>query len=349
MDDSGQKHQRRIRYKGTHPTAFAEKYKELDPDNYAETIERVQKKGNTPAGTHRPICVQEILEILQIESGQTGLDATLGYGGHAQAMLERLAPEGHLFAIDADPIELPRTEERLRKLGYGPEILSVRAMNFADVDQLATETGPFQFVLADLGVSSMQIDNPIRGFSYKTDGPLDLRMNPQKGLPAAYRLRGMSEEEIEGMLVANADEPHAAAIAAAIIFQYRQGKDIATTSELRNVIRDALASLPKNEREAEIRKSCQRSFQALRVDVNHEYEALYAFLEKLPAILAPGGRVGILSFHSGEDRLVKKSFQQYFKDGVYQEIAPAVIRPSLEEQSANLRAGSAKLRWAIRS
>ncbi|MFH0993562.1 MAG: 16S rRNA (cytosine(1402)-N(4))-methyltransferase RsmH [bacterium] len=348
MDDSQQKHQRRPRYQGTHPTAYADKYKELDPEKYGDTVAKVLQKGNTPAGMHRPICVEEILDILQITPGETGLDATLGYGGHTQAMLERLDGRGRLFAIDADPIELPHTAERLAKLGYGPDILTVQTMNFADIDQLAATAGPFHFVLADLGVSSMQIDNPQRGFSFKAEGPLDLRMNPQKGIAAAYRLRAMTEAEIAGMLIENADEPHAAAIAQGIIAEYRQGRDIATTTQLQQVIRAALASLPKAERTEEIKKSCQRSFQALRIDVNHEYEALYAFLEKLPAILAPGGRVCVLSFHSGEDRLVKKSFQQYFREGLYREIAPEPIRPTPAEQSANSRARAAKLRWAIR-
>ncbi len=349
MDQPDQKHQRRVRYKGTHPTSFEAKYKELQPEKYAETIEKVIQKGNTPAGMHRPICVNEILDILQIKPGQTGLDATLGYGGHTTAMLKCLEQSGHLFAIDADPIELPRTQERLANLGYGPEILTVKPMNFADIDQLLPESGPFHFVLADLGVSSMQIDNPQRGFSYKTEGPLDLRMNPELGIPAAYRLKEMTQAEIEGMLQENADEPHALEIARAIVLENRKAPGISTTTQLQNVIKYALKSIPQNERDEEIKKACQRSFQALRIDVNHEFEALYAFLEKLPNVLAQGGRVAILSFHSGEDRLVKKSFQYYFREGIYREIAPDPIRPSLEEQSSNSRAHSAKLRWAIKA
>lgn len=349
MDDSEQKHQRRVRYAGTHPKTFAEKYKERQPEKYADTIAKVLQKGDTPAGTHRPICVNEILAILDLVPGQTGLDATLGYGGHAAEILKRLDHKGRLYAIDADPIELPRTRERLAALGYGPDLLVCRRMNFADVDRLLPESGPFRFVLADLGVSSMQIDDPSRGFSYKTDGPLDLRMNPEEGMPAAYRLKAMTSAEIEGMLAENADEPHAADIARAIVAERRKGTDIATTAQLRTVIRDALATLPPAEREEEIRKSCQRSFQALRIDVNREFEALYEFLEKLPAILDRGGRVAILSFHSGEDRLVKKSFQHFFREGVYRDIAPEFIRPSIDEQKSNLRARSAKLRWAIRA
>ena len=349
MDNPEQKHQRRVRYSGTHPTTFEAKYKELQPEKYAETIEKVIQKGNTPAGMHRPICVNEILELLQIHPGQTGLDATLGYGGHTQAMLKCLDQKGHLYAIDADPIELPRTTERLAKLGYGAEIVIIKHMNFSQADELLPESGLFDFILADLGVSSMQIDNPERGFSYKTTGPLDLRMNPEIGIPAAYRLKEMSQAEIEGMLAENSDEPHAAEIARAIVLENRKAPGISTTTELQAVIKYALKGIPQQERDEEIKKACQRTFQAIRIDINHEFEALYAFLEKLPQLLSPGGRVAILSFHSGEDRLVKKSFQRYFREGVYKDVAPDPIRPTMEEQNANSRARSAKLRWAIKA
>jgi len=349
MDNNDSKHQRRIRYKGTHPKSFEAKYKELQPEKYTETIEKIMQKGNTPAGMHRPICVNEIIDILKIKQDDQGLDATLGYGGHTSEMLKHLGPKGHLYAVDADPIELPRTQERLVKLGYGPEILTIVPMNFSDIDMLVAEYGCLDFVLADLGVSSMQIDNPERGFSYKTEGPLDLRMNPKIGVPASIRLRELNEDEIEGMLIENADEPYALEIAKAISSEYKKGKDISTTSELRKVITDALKFIRSSERDEEIKKSCQRAFQALRIDINHEFEALYEFLEKLPLALAPGGRVAILSFHSGEDRLVKKSFQHYFREGIYQEIAPEFIRPTMDEQTSNSRARSAKLRWAIKS
>ncbi len=348
MDNPEQKHQRRIRYKGTHPKTYATKYKELQPEKYAETVAKVIEKGNTPAGMHRPICVNEILEFLSISPGQIGLDATLGYGGHAQEILKSLDQKGRLFATDSDPIELPRTEARLAKLGFGPEILTIKNMNFSDIDQIVSESGPLNFVLADLGVSSMQIDNPERGFSFKVEGPLDLRMNPKKGISAADRLKEMTQDEIQGMLIENADEPYAAEIASAIVAEYQKGISISTTSQLQKVIKDALKFIPQSERDEEIKKSCQRSFQALRIDINHEFEALFEFLEKLPSSLAEGGKVAILSFHSGEDRLVKKSFQHYFRAGVYREIAPNVIRPSFEEQNSNSRARSAKLRWAIK-
>lgn len=342
------KHQRRIRYKGTHPKNFNEKYKELKPEQYAEAVAKVIQKGSTPAGMHLPICVQEILEFLQIAPGQTGLDATLGYGGHSLAMLKRLDSSGRLYAIDVDPLELPRTQERLRRLGYGDEILTIRQMNFSQIDELACEAGLFDFVLADLGVSSMQIDNPERGFSFRTDGPLDLRLNPQTGSSAANRLKKMTLEQIQDMLVENADEPHSGVIARAIVTNMKSGMDISTTTQLSNVIKTAL-KVASQVSDEEIKKSCQRSFQALRIDINHEFEVLDEFLAKLPEVLAKEGRVAILSFHSGEDRRVKKSFKNFFQSGVYREISPDPIRPSVEECQVNSRARSAKLRWAIKT
>ncbi len=349
MDNQEQKHQRRPRYKGTHPRAFKDKYKELQPELYADAVAKVIQKGNTPAGMHRSICVKEILEILQITPGQTGLDATLGYGGHTLEMLKCLDSKGHLYATDVDPIELPKTRERLEHLGFGPEILTVRQTNFSNIDQITSESGPLDFILADLGVSSMQIDNPERGFSFKTEGPLDLRLNPSKGISAADRLKTISQDELQGMLLENADEPYSIEISRAIISAIKKGEEITTTNQLQQIIKDALNFIPEKDRNEEIKKSCQRCFQALRIDVNNEFEVLYTFLEKLPDAMAKGGRVAILTFHSGEDRLVKKSFKRFYREGIYREIAPDAIRPSAAECNSNGRARCAKLRWAIKS
>ena len=348
MDNQEQKHQRRTRYKGTHPKSYKEKYKELQPEKYADTVAKVIQKGSTPAGMHRSICVNEILEFLQITPGQTGLDATLGYGGHTLEMLKCLNSQGRLYATDVDSIELPRTQERLKNLGYGSEILTIKQMNFSQIDQVALESGPLNFVLADLGVSSMQIDNPERGFSFKIEGPLDLRLNPKIGTSAADLLKEMTLFEIEDMLIENADEPHSAVIARAILSSINKGIDILTTTQLRNIIKDALKYVPRIKEE-DIKKSCQRTFQALRINVNKEFEVLDEFLEKLPNVLATGGRVAILTFHSGEDRRVKKSFQHFLREGVYSEIASEPIRPSSQECNTNSRARCAKLRWAIKA
>lgn len=344
-----QVHKRRVRYSGTHPKRFEEKYKEHNPEKYADTVAKVISKGSTPAGMHIPIMVKEILDFLQIKPGQKGLDATLGYGGHSGEMLKCLEGQGHLYALDADPIESVKTRERLEKKGFGPELLTVKLLNFADVDQLLPESGQFDFVLADLGLSSMQIDNPERGFSFKYDGPLDLRLNPEQGVPAWQRLKEMNRDEMIGMMVANGDEPYAEQIARTVLSYRKKGKKIETTFQLKQAIEEALAFLPEEGKKEAVKKSCQRTFQALRIDVNSEYEVLEAFMEKLPDVLAPGGRAAILTFHSGEDRIVKKAFKRFYNEGVYAEVAKDVIRPSAEECVRNSRAHSTKMRWAIKA
>lgn len=342
-------HKRRVRYSGTHPRTYKEKYKEHQPEKYADTISKVISKGSTPAGMHISIMVKEILDFLDIKPGQQGLDATLGYGGHTKEMLKCLNGEGHIYGLDVDPIESAKTKERLEKQGFGEDVLTVKLMNFKDIDKVAEEAGKFDFILADLGVSSMQIDNPDRGFSYKVEGPLDLRLNPQKGISAAERIRNISSEELTGMLIENADEPYAEEIADAVVTRQKRGEKIVTTKDLQRVIEEALSFLPKGEQKEAVKKSCQRTFQALRIDVNQEYEVLYEFLEKLPRVLASGGRVAILTFHSGEDRLVKKSFKRFLKEGEYAEVSKDVIRPSQEECVKNPRARSTKMRWAIKA
>lgn len=350
MENQEKQHKRRVRYSGTHPRSYKEKYKEHNPEKYADTIEKVIQKGGTPAGMHISIMVNEILDFLQIKPGQTGLDATLGYGGHTKAMLKCLNGQGHIYALDVDPIESAKTKERLAAQGFGEDILTVRLQNFADLDLVVKETGKkLDFILADLGVSSMQIDNPDRGFSYKVEGPLDLRMNPLKGVSAAQRLKEVTQEELEGMLVENADEPYAAEIAATVMKWFKNGKTIETTSQMKQVIEQALVYVPKAERDEAIKKSCARTFQALRIDVNSEFEVLYTFLEKLPEVLAPNGRVAILTFHSGEDRLVKRSFKELAAVGIYSDVSKDVIRPSAEECFRNSRAKSTKMRWAIKA
>lgn len=353
MAEEQKEHKRRVRYKGTHPRTFSEKYKEHNPEKYADTIEKVIQKGSTPAGMHLPIMAEEILDFFCIQPGQQGLDATLGYGGHTRRMLEKLQGTGHIYALDVDPIESEKTEKRLRDAGVGENRLTVKRTNFSDIDAVAEEVGTFDFVLADLGVSSMQLDNPERGFSYKHDGPLDLRLDPSHGVPASKRLQELTQEEIEGMLRENADEPFAREIAKAIDQINRKKKELDTTKKLRELIEMVLEKncprLSARERRDVLKKTCQRVFQAIRIDVNSEFEALDAFLEKLPSVLKPGGRVAILTFHSGEDRMVKKSFRRGMKEGVYQEITRDVIRPSAGECRKNGRARSTKMRWAIRA
>ena len=342
-------HKRRVRYKGKYPKKFEEKYKELQPEKYQDTIEHVIRKGNTPAGMHISIMVKEILDFLQIVPGEQGFDATLGYGGHTRAMLECLRGQGHIWATDVDPEESAKTKKRLEDLGFGEDLLTVRLQNFCTIDEIAKEVGGFDFILADLGVSSMQIDNPKRGFSFKVDGPLDLRLNQETGISAAERLDTITREELAGMLYENSDEPYCEELAKAITDEIRRGSRIDTTTKLRRVIEDTLDFLPEKEKKDTIKKTCQRTFQALRIDVNQEFEALYEFMEKLPGALRSGGRVAILTFHSGEDKLVKQALKEGYKSGIYSDYAKDVIRPSAQECAANGRARSTKMRWAVRA
>jgi 16S rRNA (cytosine1402-N4)-methyltransferase len=335
-------HKRRPRYSGKNPRRFEDKYKELNPGRYAETVEKVLASGRTPAGTHRPIMVAEILELLAPKPGEVAVDCTLGYGGHAQEILPRLAPGGKLLGLDTDPIELPKTEARLRALGFAPDMFTAHRSNFAGLPQVlaANEIAGADLILADLGLSSMQIDDPARGFSVKFDGPLDMRMNPQRGQPASAFLAKISLAALATLLVEYADEPHAATLAPALA-----GKTFATTKSLANAIRAVVPRLNKESCDLSIR----RVFQALRIAVNDEFSALDTFLRNLPACLNPGGRVAILTFHSGEDRHVKKSFESGLRDGIFSDIAREVLRPSPAERDSNPRSTPAKLRWARRT
>lgn len=349
MDQEQTPHKRRVRYKGKYPRKFEEKYKELQPEKYGDTIAHVIQKGNTPAGMHISIMVKEILDFLKIQPGETGFDATLGYGGHTKAMLDQLQGRGHIYATDVDPEESAKTKKRLAEAGYGEEILTIKLQNFCTIDEIAKEVGGFDFILADLGVSSMQIDNPSRGFSFKVDGPLDLRLNQQQGISAAERLDTITREELAGMLYENSDEPYCEELARAITDEIRKGHRIDTTTKPREVIEKTLDFLPEKEKKDTIKKTCQRTFQALRIDVNREFEVLYEFMEKLPGALKPGGRVAILTFHSGEDKLVKQALKEGYRNGIYADYAKDVIRPSAEECVQNGRARSTKMRWAIRA
>lgn len=345
QDDS--EHQRRIRYRGTHPRQFAEKYKELQPELYGDDIAKVLARGDTPAGTHRPIMVDEVIAALRPQAGEIAVDGTIGHGGHASALLPALLPGGRLYGFDVDPIELPKCEARMRAAGFTDSQLKFRQRNFAALPSLMNEeelTG-IDIFLADLGVSSMQIDNPQRGFSFKREATLDLRMNPQKGKPAYELLRSLSAEKLARLLEENADEPYAEEIAE-IIFQHRES--ITTTIELNKVINDALKSLPAAENDAP-NDSVRRVFQALRIAVNNEFSALDTLLNFLPYCLNKGGRVAIITFHSGEDRRVKQAFRNGLASGDYCEIASEVVRPTPQERHSNLRATSAKLRWAVKS
>ena len=343
----GDARRRRPRYAGKNPRAFHEKYKELNAAQYANDVQKIIASGKTPAGMHLPIMVAEVLECLRPQPGDLAVDCTLGGGGHARAILERIQPGGRLIGIDVDPIELPRTEARLRDAGFGPETFTARQGNFAGlVRVLAAEgLGSADVILADLGVSSMQLDNPSRGFNYKEQGPLDMRMNPASRQPASELIERTSEQKLAELLDENADEPHAALIARWL----KEKSPVPTTHALERLVRDGLTSTYPDMPKPDIKLSIRRTFQALRIAVNDEFATLDWLLRSLPECLSPGGRVAILTFHSGEDRRVKKAFQAGSRAGIYSEVLKDVIRPGFEETRANRRSSSAKLRWAVRS
>lgn len=339
-------HTRRPRYAGKNPRTFHEKYKELDPERYAAEVEKVLASGKTPAGMHRPIMVAEVLDCLRPSPGDVAVDCTLGGGGHARAILDRIQPGGRLIGLDVDPIELARTETRLRAAGFGTDTFVARHSNFAGLPQALEAEGPTlaNVVLADLGVSSMQLDNPARGFSYKVPGPLDMRMNPAHGTPAAALLERLTDTQLAAMLTENSDEPHADLIARLL-----KDTPVHTTHAAERLIRVGLNRAMPHLAKTDVKMSVRRTFQALRIAVNDEFAVLDALLRALPYCLAPGGRAAIMTFHSGEDRRVKKAFQQGQRSGLYSAVARDVIRSTKEETFSNRRASPAKLRWAVRA
>ena len=359
--DAPPAHTRRPRYPGRHPRSFHDKYKELNPELYAADVQKVLESGKTPAGTHRPIMMQEVLRCLRPRPGDVAVDCTLGGGGHARAILERVQPAGRLIGLDVDPLELPRTEAHLRAAGFGPETFVAHQKNFAGLPQVLAAEGlaAADLILADLGVSSMQLDNPDRGFSYKEAGPLDMRMNPSHGESASQLIARVSEETLARLLQENADEPHAKLIASLLKQQAAAAPGvpglpgvpggIVTTQALERFVRVGLTSALPKLAKPDVKMSVRRTFQALRIAVNDEFSALDWLLRSLPECLTPGGRVVMITFHSGEDRRVKKAFQAGHRAGVYADVADDVIRATMEETRANRRASSAKLRWAVRA
>ncbi len=339
MSEEAPRPPRRKRYSGKNPRRFEDKYKEHDPARYGETVAKVLASGKTPAGSHIPILVAESLEALQLQPGMCGVDATLGYGGHAQQILEKISPGGKLIGLDVDPLVLPKTEARLRELGYGEEVFEAKRSNYAGLSK-ALSGVPADFVFADLGCSSMQFDDPTRGFSFKASGPLDMRMNPARGLSAADWLVKVSAEKLEFALVENADEPRAETLAEALA-----GKHFTNTLALAQAILEAIRVSDEDERELTVR----RVFQALRIAVNEEFTALDSFLRALPSCLKPGARAAILTFHSGEDRRVKQVMKVGLRDGIFSEMSDGPLKASPEERRINPRSSSAKLRWVTKA
>jgi 16S rRNA (cytosine1402-N4)-methyltransferase len=344
------KHVRRPRYSGKNPRRFEEKYKERNPERYAADVAKVIASGKTPAGTHRPIMVNEILEVLALARGNIVADCTLGYGGHAREMLTRIIPGGRLIGLDVDPIEQPKTIARLRAAGFGEDVFTPVRSNFAGLPKALAqcEIAGVDALLADLGVSSMQLDDPARGFTFKTDSTLDLRLNPTRPPSAAEWLATVSSTKLAAILTENADEPNAVLLADELTKKQKQ-KPITRTLQLADAIRAILREhKPRLDPETHD-DAVRRVFQALRIAVNDEFGALDMFLRHLPSCLSPGGRVAILTFHSGEDRRVKQAFREGLRSGVYVSTNDEVVRASAEERRDNPRSSSAKLRWAVRA
>ena len=345
-DDEKGRHVRRKRYRGNHPRFFSEKYKEQHPEDYKADVERVIARGDTPAGSHRSICVKEILEILAPQPGETAIDATLGYGGHARAILAAILPGGRLYGLDIDAVELAKTARRFAAAGVPAEAFIPVHANFASVPQIVADAGldGVDVFLADLGVSSMQIDDPERGFSFKRLGPLDMRMDPGQGRSAREYLAGVSESKLCEILRANADEEGAESIARAV---YLRRARLRSTRDLAEAICSAFPDL--GYKDPAMTRILRRSFQAIRIEVNGEFASLEALLAAIPSCLSAGGRAAFLSFHSGEDRRIEAALAEGRERGLYSAVATEALRPSREEQYGNPRSSSAKLRWAIRS
>ncbi len=352
-NDQGSVRRRRPRYSGTHPKSYAEKYKEHNLEAYPEIAAHLHEKGTTPAGSHIPVLVEEVMEWLRPAPGEIVADCTVGYGGHALEFMRRIGPAGRLVALDVDAAELERTRQRLSKEDVPA---SFHRSNFAGVAKVLTreKLDGFDIIFADLGVSSMQIDDPERGMSYKHEGPLDLRMDNRIRQTGADLLNSLSEEDLANALRELADEPDDAKIARLIVAR-RAREPIARTSQLVQIVLDAKGLDAKTwRRQQQASQSgtlhpAARTFQALRILVNDELGSLKELLRVVPYCLRPGGRIGIISFHSGEDRLVKQSFREGIRTGVYESAARDVIVPRPEEIHANPRSASAKFRWAVKS
>jgi len=357
FDESGNgaqpppKRPRRRRYSGTHPKSYLQKYKEHNLAAYPEIKDHLLAKGKTPAGSHIPVLTEEVLACLKPRTGETIVDCTVGYGGHASEFIKHIGPTGKLIALDVDSTELKRTRHRLSKENVP---VSFYRSNFAGIAKVLKKENlnGCDIIFADLGVSSMQIDNPDRGMSYKHEGPLDMRMDDRLKQTGAGLLNTLSEEELSRAFLELADEPDHQKIAHSIVTQ-RAVQAITQTSQLVGVIFDVkgltLASWKNQQRNSKFGSlhPAARIFQALRILVNDELGCLRELLRIAPYCLRPGGRIGIISFHSGEDRLVKHSFRDGVRNGIYQSAAQDAIVPRIKEINSNPRSASAKLRWAI--
>ncbi|CAB9512248.1 small subunit methyltransferase H [Seminavis robusta] len=380
-EDAAQKKPRRVRYAGKYPRNFKDKYKEHAGDD--ATISKVLAKGMTPAGTHVPIMLKECLQHMGLLGKEKKddepllvVDCTLGYGGHSSHILRALkqqqqqVPNMHnseLIAFDQDSLEIAKTEARLREELLSPDgddddchsvQLTAVNQNFCTLKSHLESTGQVGKVtslLADLGLSSMQIDDNDRGFTYKREGPLDMRMNNNEGETAYELLCRLKPKQLKRMLQENSDEVYATEIAFGLLHNKKHTIP-ETTIELATRVREIVEPLlleatnkPKKVEKKQLDSTVARVMQALRIELNGEFLVLEQLLQDLPSVLAPGGRAVFLTFHSGEDRRVKKAFKAGFKSGIYSSWSRHVDRPTAAERRNNPRSSCCKLRWAIRS
>ena len=344
------KHQRRRRYSGTHPKSFHQKYKEHNLSAYPQIKEHLRAKGKTPAGSHIPVLTEEVIGCLRPKPGEIVVDCTIGYGGHASEFLKHIGPTGKLIAMDVDNAELERTNKRLSKENVP---VSFYRSNFAGIANVLKKENlaGCDIIFADLGVSSMQIDNPDRGMSYKHKGPLDMRMDDRLKQTGADLLNTLSEEELSKAFLELADEPDHKKIAQFIVAQ-RAVSPITQTEQLIRIIfsvKGLTEKLWKKQNLAKFGKlhPTARTFQALRILVNDELGSLKELLRIAHYCLKPGGRIGIISFHSGEDRIVKRWFRDNVRSGIYQSASKNPIVPRIKEIMSNPRSASAKFRYAV--
>jgi 16S rRNA (cytosine1402-N4)-methyltransferase len=319
-----------------------------------EIIAMKRPKRSTPPGEHRPVLLDEVLTALDVRPGAVVADCTVGWAGHAVELLRKAGPEGRLIGLDLDPENLPRARERLTATGFR---FALHHSNFAALPSVLASEGisTVQAVLADLGMSSMQVDDAERGFSYVRDGPLDMRMDRSRGRSAAQLLATLSQAELAQALRELGDEPDAERVAA-ILVAARQQTPLLRTSDVSRILLEASqpteAKKPWQLHPAPGRWNLHpaaRTFQALRILVNRELANLEQLLRMLPSVLSPGGVAAIISFHSGEDRLVKAAFRDGLRQGIYQRISEEPIRAGFAERTRNPRSRSAKLRWAAKA
>lgn len=309
---------------------------------------------------HRPVLVQEIIELLQPVSGTTFVDCTTGTGGHSLAILPHLTPSdivskqgGRFIAIDRDAAALAQAKSRLTE--FHSQVIFAQD-SFGRLPEVLAEQGIAQVhgLIADLGMSSLQVDDPARGFSFRHEGPLDMRMDQRGSLTAAEIIRTYAEDELAALLQEVGQERWARRIANRIV-QARARQPITTTTQLAQIIAEAVPGRRLSRHSPRWRRSAAprgrgglhpatRTFMALRIAVNQEIDALTQLLKSLPDVLLPGGRAAIITFHSLEDRLVKHTFAAAAREGVYRLLTKKPVRPSEQEEASNPRSRSAKLR-----